>query len=119
MANPVVRWQIISPAPEQSSDFYCRLFGWRSDKDNRLNYNAISTGGERGIDGGIWPAPPGAPAFVQLFMEVEDCQAYLEQAVALGGSVLVPVQALPDGDRMAILKDPTGMSFGIMQKRAA
>ena len=37
-----------------------------------MGYRQIHTGSERGIQGGIWPAPPQAPAFVQLFMEVED-----------------------------------------------
>ena len=29
----------------------------------------------RRVGGGIWPAPPKAPSFVQLFIEVEDVAA--------------------------------------------
>jgi hypothetical protein len=29
--------------------------------------------------------------------------------------VIVPPQTLPDGDEMAILTDPSGMSFGVMR----
>ena len=118
MSNPVMRWQIVSPAADQLSQFYCGLFGWEASRDNMLNYQVIDTVSERGIQGGIWPAPPGVPSFVQLFVDVDDCAAYVAAAGKLGASVLVPPQALPDGDVMAILKDPSGMSFGIMQSAA-
>lgn len=114
MSHPVMRWQIVTPAPKQASEFYCRLFGWTSTRDNQLNFEMIDTGSERGIAGGIWPAPPRAPSFVQLFIEVDDCVAMVEQARTLGASVLIPPQALPDGDTLAILQDPNGMSFGLV-----
>jgi predicted enzyme related to lactoylglutathione lyase len=113
--NPVVRWQIISPTPQKQTEFYSKLFNWEASTDNMLNYTMLDTGSERGIHGGVWPAPPEVSSFVQLFIEVEDCANYVQQAVALGATVLIPPQALPDGDTMAILKDPCGMSFGIMK----
>ncbi|WLI88583.1 VOC family protein [Massilia sp. R2A-15] len=115
MSNPVMRWQIISPESDQLAGFYTKLFGWEASRNNMMNYQMIDTASERGIDGGIWPAPAGTPSFVQLFIEVDDCAAYVASAGALGATVLMPPQALPDGDVMAILKDPAGMSFGIMQ----
>ena len=112
--NPVVRWQMISPNTQPLIDFYGRLFGWKAQTDNALHYSQVDTGSERGIHGGLWPAPADAPSFVQLFVEVEDCAAYLVQAVELGATVLMGPQTLPDGDTIALLKDPCGMSFGIM-----
>lgn len=119
MPNPVMRWQIVSPESEQLAQFYCGLFGWEPNRDNALGYHQIDTGSAQGIQGGIWPAPPGVPSFVQLFVEVDDCAAYVAKAQERGATVLVPPQALPDGDVMAILKDPGGMSFGIMARRPA
>ncbi len=115
MNNPVMRWQIVSPTPQKTSEFYCKLFGWESTRDNLLNYEMLDTGSERGIHGGVWPAPPEATSFVQLYIEVENCETSVKQAVALGAGVLMPPQALPDGDVMAVLRDPCGMTFGIMQ----
>src|SRR4051812_26793673 len=114
MSNPVIRWQIVTPSPDRVSEFYCKLFGWQATRENMLNYQIIDTGSERGIHGGIWPAPPDTPNFVQLSMEVDNCSESVAQAVALGASILFPPQTLPDGDVMAILKDPTGMTFGIV-----
>jgi predicted enzyme related to lactoylglutathione lyase len=51
---------------------------------------------------------------VQLFVEVDDCAAFVQSAVDKGARVLVPPQVLPGGETMAVLRDPAGMSFGIM-----
>jgi predicted enzyme related to lactoylglutathione lyase len=109
-----MRWQIISPQAEQVSSFYCSLFGWEANRDNPLGYQAIDTKVDKGIQGGIWPAPPDAPSFVQLFVEVDDCAAFVHSAVDKGATVVVPPQVLPGGETMAVLRDPAGMSFGIM-----
>lgn len=115
MGHPVMQWQIITKNPEKVAAFYGDLFGWEINQNNALNYRMVDTGSERGINGGIWPAPPEAPTFVQLFIEVADVKAHVEKALAQGARVLVPPQSLPDGDVMAVLMDPEGMSFGLMQ----
>jgi len=115
MPNPVMRWQIVSPQVERLSEFYSTLFGWEIRRDNRLHYAMVDPGTEIGIPGGIWPAPPEAPSFAQLFIEVDDCAAYVARANELGGATLIPPQALPDGDVLAILRDPAGVTFGVYQ----
>jgi predicted enzyme related to lactoylglutathione lyase len=75
----------------------------------------VDTGSERGINGGIWPAPPEAHGLVSLYVEVDDVEAYLAKATGLGGKVLVPAQKLPDGDEMALLLDPEGIALGIFK----
>ena len=94
-----------------TASFHEKLFGLTVSQDNALGYREIDTGGE--FSGGVWPAPPGERAFVQLFISVPGVEAHLERATKLGARVLVPASTLPDGSRMAILLDPAGMSFGI------
>ena len=115
MANSVAKWQILSADPDRTAKFYASLFGWRVDAKNALGYRELKT--SNGIDGGVWPAPPEAHDFVQLFVEVDDIDAAIAKATSLGGTVMVPKSALPDGDTMAILCDPRGLSFGLMAKR--
>lgn len=112
MPHPVVSWQILSPEPGKAAGFYQKLFAWEVSTANSLGYRELKTGGG-GPDGGIWPAPPGTPGFVQLFVAVDDVDAAVANATRLGGRVLVPKSVLPDGDTMAVLQDPLGMSFGI------
>jgi predicted enzyme related to lactoylglutathione lyase len=117
MTNSVVHWQILSTEPEKIGAFYGEMFGWNVSDANGLGYRSIASAGEKGIDGGIWPAPPGAPESVQLYIEVPDIEAALARAVELGGSILLPKQLLPDGDAMALAMDPMGRPFGLMTPR--
>ena len=75
MGNPVMQFQILSKAPEETAKFYCDLFDWSVNADNPLGCRQINTGSKEGIQGGIWPAPPQAPNFVQLFVAVPDLKA--------------------------------------------
>lgn len=49
----------------------------------------------------------------QLFSELDDVSIAAKRVVELGGKVIVPPQKLPDGDEMAILQDPAGITFGL------
>ena len=111
MSNPVVMWQIISADPAVAANFYQRVFGWAVRDGN------VVTGSDRGIGGSVWPAPPGVSDFVQLFVEVEDIDRTIDAATALGARVIVGKTAAPNGDFVAILHDPRGLSFGITTTR--
>jgi predicted enzyme related to lactoylglutathione lyase len=119
MGQPVMQWQILARDPSKEADFYSRLFGWTVNTNNALNYRMVDTASERGIDGGIWPAPPDAHAGVTLYVEVDDVQAYVAKATGLGGNVIIPPQMLPDGDEMAVLLDPEGLALGIFKPAEA
>src|SRR5262245_54232571 len=113
VSNPVVQWQIVSKSPDETAKFYAGLFGWKVNSDNALGYRTIDTGSARGINGGVWPSPPEGHNLVQLFVEVDDVDAYVAKATRLGASVIVPKTELPDGDALAIVLDPSGLSFGL------
>src|SRR5579863_9210872 len=115
MPNPVTQFQILSTAPDATARFYSDLFGWTVDANNPMAYRQISTGSTEGIQGGIWPAPPQATNFVQLFVTVADATAAVAKAEKLGAKLLIPLTALPGGETMAVLHDPQGMSFAVWQ----
>jgi predicted enzyme related to lactoylglutathione lyase len=117
MPNPVIRWQIVSPEPKKAAAFYQKLFAWKLSTANALGYRELASGTGRGADGGVWPAPPDKPGFVQLIFEVTDIDHSLLDASKLGARVIVPKSALPDGDTMAVLLDPTGLPFVMCQPK--
>src|SRR5215212_2072716 len=106
MPNPVVHWQIISPEPDKVCGFYQKLFAWKTTTANALGYRELKTAAG-GIDGGVWPAPPDKPGFVQLHVEVASIDDTVGKAQKLGAQVIVPKSVLPDGDAMAVLLDPS------------
>ena len=116
MSNPVMQFQILSKQPQETSKFYVEMFGLRVNADNPMGYREINTGSTEGIQGGIWPAPPQSPNFVQLFISVDDVKAYSAKAESLGARVLIPATTLPDGGAMCVLHDSQGMPFGLWQR---
>jgi uncharacterized protein len=115
MGQPVVQWQILSKMPDQLTEFYNQLFGWEMNTDNALGYRTVNTCSERGIKGGIWPAPPEGRAMVTLYVEVDDVAERVSRAVELGAVVIIPPQKLPDGDEMAVITDPEGLVVGLLR----
>jgi predicted enzyme related to lactoylglutathione lyase len=118
MTHPVVQFQILAKSPDETAAFYGELFGWKIDADNALGYRRIDTGSKQGIQGGIWPAPPHAPDFVQLFVGVADVAAAVMRATTLGARVIIPATTLPEGDQMAVLLDPHGLAFALTSLRS-
>jgi uncharacterized protein len=116
MTNAVMHWQMLSADPEKTAAFYRDLFDWQVSAANGMGYRIVTTGGD--VDGGIWPAPPGSPEAVQIYVEVPDIDAVLARAVQLGGSVIMARQVLPEGDAMALAVDPLGRAFGLMTRAA-
>src|SRR3982074_1163341 len=116
MPNPVTQFQIITKTPNETAEFYSNLFGWTIDANNAMGYRRIDTGSTEGIQGGIWPAPPQAPNFVQFFVDVDDVKSSVKKAEGLGAKLLIPPTMLPEGDEMAVLHDPRGMSFSLWRR---
>ncbi len=113
MGRPVVNWQIVTRNPDRLADFYGRLFGWRMTTEPSLGCRMVDTCAESGIGGSIWPAPPEANSFVQLFVEVDDVADYVRRATDSGAKIIIRPQPLPDGGQLAILHDPEGIAFGM------
>lgn len=118
MANPVMQFQILSKTPDETARFYSNLFGWSIDANNPMGYRRIATGSAGGIQGGIWPAPPQSPDFVQLFIAVDNVKSSVRKAEELGAKLIIPPAVLPEDDEMAVLLDhPQGMSFGVWKQK--
>ncbi|HEY7370442.1 MAG TPA: VOC family protein [Thermoanaerobaculia bacterium] len=114
MSCPVTQWQILSKDPDGAAAFYGDLFGWRVSADNPMGYRTVDTGTKEGIAGGIWPSPPEGHSVVQLFIRVDSVEDYVRRAEGLGARAIIPPQTLPQGEVMAILLDPQGVSFGLV-----
>jgi len=117
MSCPVVQWQIVTRNAEAAAAFYRDAFGWKITTGNALGYRQVDTGAG-GMKGGLWPSPPDSPSLVQLFIAVPDVERAVGDATRLGAKIIVPTTTLPDGDVMAILLDPAGISFGIVRATA-
>jgi predicted enzyme related to lactoylglutathione lyase len=115
MANPVVHWEIGARDGKKLHDFYSRLFDWRIDANNPMNYGMVATGGEGGINGGIYQVAGNQTPFLTFYVRVDDLQAYLNKAESLGGKTLVPPTPIPGVGSFAMFNDPEGHCVGLFK----
>jgi len=123
MAKPVVHFEIWSHEHKKLSEFYAKLFDWKVDFNNPMDYGVVdaggaATGGQAGINGGIMKSKPGGiPAsHLTFYVQVEDLQATLDKAKSLGGETVVPPTPIPGVGKMALLKDPEGNVIGLFSE---
>ena len=110
MGNAVTHFEIHGRDGKKSQDFYASLFGWKIDADNPMNYGIVHTNsGDKGIGGGITEGD----ARVNVVVDVDDLQKYLDKAVSMGGEVVTPITEIPDMVTWAEFRDPAGNVIGI------
>ena len=115
MAHPVVHFEIAGKDGKKLQEFYGKLFDWKIEVDPALDYGMVDTGGEGGINGGVFQAPPETPPYLTFYVQVDDLQAYLDKAVSLGGSVMVPPTPIPNVGAFAMFHDPEGNLVGLFK----
>ncbi|MBI4202210.1 MAG: VOC family protein [Chloroflexi bacterium] len=117
MPNPIVHWEYNTPEAEKVQQFVKDLFGWTINPvpmEPGYTYGLVLTNAGRGADGAIHYQAQ-APRGVSIYVEVDDPQAYLDKAVQLGGSIVMPVTVIPNMVTFAILSDPQGNMWGVVK----
>ena len=61
------------------------------------------------------PMWQGIPPHWMAYVTVADCDGRAEKAKALGGKLRVPPKDIPNVGRFAIIDDPHGATFAIIQ----
>lgn len=111
MAQPVIHWEITGKDGEALKQFYGQLFGWEFDSDNPQNYGFVAPATEGGPTGAVASAQQG-PGMLTFYVASEDITKDLEQAVDLGGAVVMPETEL-DQVTIGLFSDPNGNVVGL------
>jgi predicted enzyme related to lactoylglutathione lyase len=101
-------------------EFYSKLFGWEltQTKVTEMDYkeiviDGVAYGGMMAIDENWGPEPP--PSHWNNYIAVENADETAEKITANGGTVRVPPFDAPGVGRMAMVADPSGANFAIIQ----
>jgi predicted enzyme related to lactoylglutathione lyase len=119
--NGTMCWADLStPDPGRAKQFYEGLFGWKIGPAEKYppDYLVIKNG-EKFI-GGVPPAAyrnPAVPPHWMLFFHVGDADALAAKAKELGGAEHLAPMSM-GGARFAVLADPQGAAFSIIQPPA-
>src|SRR6185503_13901310 len=103
--------------PGKAGQFYSNVFGWTRQPfpGSPIEYT-IFNNGDRGVGGmyRITPEMGPIPPHWLVYFAVEDCDARLQKATELGANVMKPADDIPGIGRFAILTDPQGAAFAII-----
>jgi predicted enzyme related to lactoylglutathione lyase len=95
------------------------VFGWRAtDQDfGGFTYTVINVG-ENGVGGMAQmpdDVPDGVPAHWMAYFAVEDCDGAVAALQQAGGSLTMGPQSVEGVGRFAVVADPQGATFGLIQ----
>lgn len=116
MSASIAYVEITSKDPARIAGFYGKLFDWTISDGPTADYSMIDMGaGDDGVSGGVGPVQgPEDRGGITVYVKVDDLQATLDRAGALGGATVVPPTDLPgDYGRFAIFADPDGNAVGL------
>jgi len=93
-------------------NFYSKLFDWKINADNPMNYGLVEAG-KGGIGGG---SQPGQPGYVTFYVGVPDVKAVLKKTESLGGKTVVPETEIPNMVTFGLFADPEGNHVGVVKQ---
>ena len=117
MQHPVVHWELGSPDAAATTEFYVKAFGWETT-DAGPEYTLVEPVGE-GLGGGIMQTRRGMPAYVTIYIQVDDLDAKLAQIAELGGNTIVPPTQISPAASFAMFADPSGNVVGLLRQSGA
>lgn len=110
--------ELMTPDPGKSAPFYTGLFGWTTEvmPMGAFDYTVLKRGDVSA--GGMMPIAPemgNVPPHWMPYFGVTDANATANKAKSLGAKALVEVNDIPGVGQMAVLEDPQGAVFSILQ----
>src|SRR6516165_2839457 len=109
VAQPVMHFELIAKDTKKLKKFYTKLFGWRAEDYEGMDYAMLRTDPKRGIGGGIGGEGNGLAPGLAVYVQVDDVDKFLAQARKLGATkVLLEPYDIPQVGRFAVFTDPEG-----------
>ena len=111
-----VMWNELITTDPSAAAFYQQVLGMTTapmDDSGMGSYTLFQVNGEM-VGGTVAPQMPGVPNHWHVYFAVADADASVAKITELGGSVLAAPFDTPVG-RMAVVTDPQGAAFSIIQ----
>lgn len=113
-ANPIVHWELMGADGEAQRAFYSSIFDWELQAAEGFDdYHLVTA--EGGPGGAVGKGGEEMPAYLTIYIEVDDIDATLTQIKANGGSTVMPRTVIPDVVTFAMFSDPGGNVVGLVE----
>jgi len=117
MGNPVVHWEMMSKDAAKTADFYKKIFGWKIVPHPEIGYNIAETGGQGGINGGIYTPDNPVPSMLTMYIAVDELAPFRKKIAAAGGKIVVDEQEVPGMGWLSIFTDLDGRMMGLWKAK--
>ncbi|GGX71808.1 VOC family protein [Streptomyces anandii] len=100
---------------KRARDFYTSVFGWSVNASEWYTQWGLHGEDFGGVTSMHDRFPADVPPHWLPYFAVEDVDATAETALRAGAKALQEPTSVPDGPRIAVLRDPQGAAFGVYQ----
>jgi len=110
-------FELYSKTPKMAGTFYQQAFNYQVSPDaqaGKPGHFLLAMGGQNRAGISPLPAPEASPDWIG-FIRVDDLDAKVAKVTSLGGAVIVAPEAAEMDSRFALVSDPTGGVFGLVQ----
>ncbi|MEO8243817.1 MAG: VOC family protein [bacterium] len=108
-------YELTTGGIDAAQAFYTAVLGWQIADSGTpgMDYRIAKTGDS--MVAGLTPAEDGRPNAWMIYFAVDSADATFAAATTAGATPIVPPADIPNTGRFAIMVDPQGASFGILQ----
>ncbi|MFI6804709.1 VOC family protein [Streptomyces luteogriseus] len=104
-----------TPDVDGSTAFYTQVFSWTAAAPTAVGTVHLTTAGDSAEFGGVTIGPATSPGWT-LHFGVEDIDIASQTAVSLGGEIIASPAEVTGVGRVALLKDPSGVTFALVSR---
>ncbi|UUU35996.1 VOC family protein [Streptomyces sp. CA-210063] len=105
--------ELLTRAPEQAKTFYTAVFGWSVNASEHYTQWGIEGADFGGMITMDEKFPHEVPSHWLPYFAVEDVDDTARIATEAGGTILMEPTSVPEGPRIAVLRDLQGAMFGV------
>ena len=108
-------YELATPEVAASQAFYGPVLGWGFQDAGMEGFSYILAMMDTAMVAGLMQPDTPMPCFWLVYFAVDDCDATVARISALGGAVHRAPADIPGTGRFAIVTDPQGAAFGLLQ----
>ena len=118
--NPVCFWELASHNAEASVNFLKKVFDWDIESDKKLGIYRVPAGQSASSfnGGGIFTLRRAKLPFLTVYIRVDDIDSKVKLIEKHGGFIVDPPSELPDGSRICLFNEPSGVTFAMIQRKS-
>jgi hypothetical protein len=113
--NPIIHWEIMGADGNATAAFYGKVFDWAPQAWSGFEgYHGIDAE-HGGIGGAVGKGSDDMPAYVTVYIGVDDIDEHMKKIAAAGGSTVLSRTVIPGVVAFGMFRDPAGNVVGLAE----